>query len=446
MSVWGAARALLGKDLRAFFRDRTGMLLGFLLPIALIAVFGFIMQVAFGGGSAMPKVTLWVADGDGSSASARLVAQLRAVEMLAIRPRPGEPALPLADARQKVGDGEAHHVLLVPAGYGAALAAGREPALELVRDPGRVMEARIVGIGIGQAFLAASEGALWPAMLGRVLRQQGMDEDHATRLVGAAEGLQGVLRSWFGNAEPAAGSGAGGQDGGVAMDAMLTGLVPMTTTDVQPPARPRNVTYQTAQSIAGMTVMMLMFGLMACATTLLQEREKGTLRRLLAAAMPRESVLLGKFLFGLLVGLLQLAVLFTFGELLFSVGTFRDPVTLLVLSLSWAACATSFGLLIAAWARTGKQAEGLSTLLILVMAALGGCWFPVQMAELPWYAEAITRSTLTWWAMSGYQGMFWQQWSWTHPAMLQALAVQWGFAVVAFGLARWLFHRRYLAG
>ena len=46
---------------------------------------------------------------------------------------------------------------------------------------------------------------------------------------------------------------------------------------------------------------------------------------------------------------------------------FRDPITLLVLSVTWAAAATSFGMLIAAWARTTKQAEGLSTVLILLM-------------------------------------------------------------------------------
>jgi hypothetical protein len=48
--------------------------------------------------------------------------------------------------------------------------------------------------------------------------------------------------------------------------------------------------------------------------------------------------------------------------------------------------------------------------------------------------------------MSGFQGMFWHQHAWTHPQLLQAIGVQWGFAVGAAGLALWFFRRRYTAG
>jgi ABC-type multidrug transport system permease subunit len=190
--------------------------------------------------------------------------------------------------------------------------------------------------------------------------------------------------------------------------------------------------------------MMLMFGLVACSTTLLKEREQGTLRRLLVASAPRASIPLGKFLFTFAVGLLQLLVLFCYGELVFRVGTFRDPVTLVVLSGVWSACATAFGMLIATWAKSQKQVEGLSTLLILVMAALGGCWFPVQMVDLPWYAEVVTKATLTWWAMSGFQGMFWHQQSLSHPGMLAAIGVQVAFTAVAMWLSLRLFRRRFV--
>lgn len=453
MNLWRGALWLTAKDLRSYFRDRIGMLLGFLMPVGLVAVFGFVMTFAFGGGSAMPRVTLWVADGDVSPASARLVEALRAFDMLRVRPGADDPALLPDAAAAKVRDGDAHHVLVVPAGFGADLAAGRPPALQLIHDPGRVMEHQIVGIGVAQAFLAASEGRLWPQMIGSVLQRMGMGAERAAQLVSAAERMQEVIRGWAGRdpepaPEPAAGAGgaAAGADADFDFHSMMTGLVPLTQREIRPPSRPKQLTYQVAQSVSGMTVMMLMFGLMACGTTLLQERERGTMRRLLAAPLPRGSVLLGKFLFSFLVGMLQLAVLFSFGEVMFGVGTFRDPITLLVLSATWSACATAFGLLIAAWASTQKQAEGLSVLLILVMAALGGCWFPVQIADLPWYAEAVMRGTLTWWAMTGYQGMFWQQWSFLHPTMLGALAVQWGFTLVATAAALALFRRRYVGG
>jgi linearmycin/streptolysin S transport system permease protein len=189
-----------------------------------------------------------------------------------------------------------------------------------------------------------------------------------------------------------------------------------------------------------------MFGLMACSTTLLQEKDQGTLRRLLCSPAPRTAVPLGKFLFCFVVGLVQMLLLFSFGELVFHVGTFRHPLSLVVLAISWSACATSFGMLIATWAKSQKQAEGLSTLLILVMAALGGCWFPVQIANLPWFAAGIMKCTLTWWAMTGFQGMYWHSYPLTHPTMLLSLGVQWAFALGGGYVALRLFHRSYLAG
>ena len=123
---------------------------------------------------------------------------------------------------------------------------------------------------------------------------------------------------------------------------------------------------------------------------------------------------------------------------------FRDPMTLLALAVTWSAAATSFGILISVWAKTTKQAEGLATLLILVMASLGGCWFPIHMADLPWYGELVTRSTLTYWAMEAFQGMFWHQKSLTDPVMLRAIAVQWGFVAVAAFVAVQLWRRRFV--
>jgi ABC-2 type transport system permease protein len=230
------------------------------------------------------------------------------------------------------------------------------------------------------------------------------------------------------------------------MASIFEDMVPVRREDVQPPSRPKNLSHQLAQSVAGMTVMMLMFGLMACSITLLQERDQGTLRRLLVSGAPRPALLFGKFLYCLCVGLLQLAIMFGYGELVFGVGTFRDPVTLVVLAVTWAAAATAFGMLIAVWAGTQKQAEGLSTMLILVMAALGGCWFPIQIADLPWWAEVVTHATLTHWAMTGFQGMFWHQKGCLDPVLLRAIAVQWGFVLLATWLAWRVWRRRFTGG
>jgi ABC-type multidrug transport system permease subunit len=272
-----------------------------------------------------------------------------------------------------------------------------------------------------------------------------MSEQGITRLRAGMDLVQGLIGRFVGGDAELKTAGAG-PAAGFDMATFFEGMVPVTHEDIAPPERPKRLSHTLAHSITGMTVMMLMFGLMACSTTLLLERDQGTLRRLLVAAAPRAALLLGKFLFCVVVGVVQLAILFGYGECVFAVGAFRDPVTLAVLSLTWAAAATSFGMLVAVWAKTPKQAEGLSTVLILVMAALGGCWFPLQIAELPLWAEFATHATLTHWAMSGFQALFWRQQAWSDPAVLRAIGVQWGFVVLAAGLTWRLWRRRYLAG
>jgi len=446
MNTWSAAILIARKDLSLYRRDRTGLLLGLLLPVVLVAVFGAVMKFAFGGGGSMPKVAVWVVDEDGSDASQRFVDGLRKVSMLSVRPRADQDVVTAEALRAMVHDGEAHHALIIGPGFGIALAEAKEPPLLMVRDPGRQMEARLIGIGLMQAMMSAGDGRSMSWMMGSVMRRNGMSDEGVDRMRAGMEVVQNVIGLFANGSEPELrkpdAPDVGMQD--LDMTSLFEELVPVTKEDVSPPDRPKTLGYQLAQSVSGMTVMMLMFGLMACSSMLLVERDQGTLRRLLVSPAPRHALLLGKFLFCFVVGMLQLVVLFTFGELVFSIGAFRDPLTLLALAVTWAAAATSFGILISVWAKSTKQAEGLSTLLILVMAALGGCWFPIQMAELPWYGELITRSTLTFWAMEGFQGMFWHQKSFMDPVMLRAMGVQWGFVVLAAVLSWRLWRRRFL--
>ncbi len=56
MKLVSDAWTLARKDLRVYVRDSAALCLGFLVPMALVTVFGWIMTFAFGGSSAMPAV------------------------------------------------------------------------------------------------------------------------------------------------------------------------------------------------------------------------------------------------------------------------------------------------------------------------------------------------------------------------------------------------------
>lgn len=447
MNLLRSAWTVCAKDLRIFARDRMGLLLSFALPAALVLVFGFLMSVLFSSESGgMGKVELWVTDEDGSAESRSFLLALRGADLLAVRPRADEagaltePALDAAALRARILGGDAHHALVIEAGFGAALRGQAEPPLRLLRDPGREMESQLVSFGLAAAWLQETQGRGWIRSLERQMRDSGMSEAQLALLRQASEAQYELIRSQVETEEEQAGAGASDFE----FSSMMSGLVPLTEEDLAPPDRDEDANFMKSQSVAGIAVMMLMFGLVACGATLIQEREGGTLRRLLAMPVPPGALLLGKFLFVFAIGLTQLIFLFGLGELVFDIGIGRDPLTLLIHSVAVAAAVTSFGLLVAAWARTQKQAEGVSTLIILVMSCLGGAWFPLQQFPLPAFVETAMKCTLTHWAVSGYQGIFWSNLAWSDPVMLRKTGVLLGFTLAAGLAARALFRARYL--
>ncbi|MHC4823385.1 MAG: ABC transporter permease [Planctomycetota bacterium] len=426
MKLTSAAFALARKDLRLFFRDRTGVLLGFLLPVSLVTIFGYLMGMMSGGGSGgpMPRATVWVADEDGSAQSAAMMEQLRASTMLRLRPRVDaegnliDQVRDTATLRTQVQEGDLDLALILEDGFGAALDAGTKAPLTLVRDPGMGMESQLVGIAILQALTTITDGRVFTDMVAEQMRDSGTPEI-------AIEGMRQMSTS-------------------VDMRAMMSGDGLFTTEDHRPPDRDEDVTFAQAQAVGGIAVMMVLFGLTAAASTLLRERDEGTMRRLLSLPMPSSAILLGKALSVGIIGLMQITVLFLVGELLFGIGIWRDPLTLFALMVSTVAAASAFGLLIASWAKTPKQADGMSTLIILVMSCLGGSWFPLQMLDLPGGMEVAMRLTINHWSVSGFQDLFWRTQSLADAGIQWSIGILWLFTAVAGWVSLRLFRRNYL--
>ena len=426
MKRTSAAWALARKDLRLFFRDRTGVLLGFLLPVSLVTIFGYLMGMMTGGGGGgpMPRATVWVADEDGTARSAAMLEELRGSAMLRLRPRlDAEGALidtprDAATLRTQVEEGDVDLALILEPGFGAALDAGTTAPITLVRDPGMSLESQLVGISILQALASLTDGAVFTDLVASQMREAGTPEV-------AIEGMRQMSTA-------------------IDMGPLMSGEGLYATEDYRPPDRDEDVTYAQAQAVGGIAVMMVLFGLTSAAVTLLREREEGTMRRLLSLPLPASAVLMGKALSVAIVGLMQITVLFLVGEMLFGIGIWRDPITLFALMISTVAAASAFGLLIAGWAKTPKQAEGMSTLIILVMSCLGGSWFPLQMLDLPAGISIAMRLTLNHWSVSGFQDLFWRTDSLADASIQTSIGVLWLFTVVAGWLALRLFRRNYL--
>lgn len=425
---------LCAKDLRLYLRDRGALAMSLALPILLVLVFGGAMG-AIGGGDSIGRVTLIVTDLDHGAAARELVDALGQTKGLEVVER--------ADGRERVANGKAPAALVIEQGF------ERRPTdgLRLLRDPGQIIEQQIIA-GNLVAVLLKSGGEprgrqLAYSSLGLFGVPASMHEPARRVLDEAFAGMAALMLQAALRPPPAPEPGPAAESkpeprADFEFGRELPHWLGVATEDIAGTPGQEQKVAQQAHAVAGIAVMMLLFGLTAAGGTVLEERDEGTLERLALIRHAGSAVLTGKLLFVLASGLLQLVIMFSFGALVFAVPVWRAPLALVATSLCVALACTGFGLLLAVTCSSRKQLEGLSTIAILVMSALGGSWFP--LAIVPEWFRKIGHFTLNAWAMDAYQGIFWYG---------KALADLWlelgmllGIAAAALSLSYWIWQRR----
>jgi ABC-2 type transport system permease protein len=142
---------------------------------------------------------------------------------------------------------------------------------------------------------------------------------------------------------------------------------------------------------------------------LLEEREHGVLSRLLAARVGLFRLLLGRWLFLVALGTVQVAVMFVWAAVAFGLDLFRPARLLVFLTITavTAAAAAAFGMALATVCRTRARLGGVSVVVILGLAALGGNLFPSFL--MPEWLQALGRLTFNAWALEAYRHVFWYE-------------------------------------
>lgn len=130
---------------------------------------------------------------------------------------------------------------------------------------------------------------------------------------------------------------------------------------------------------AGLTIFFLFLTAQLGFASIIDERNHGTLARLLAAAVSRPSVVLGKLLTSVVLGLLSVVALAVATTLLLGAHWGHIPgVALLVLVCIFAA--TMMTACVATFAQTSEQAVQWQAIAAALLGALGGAVFPVAQA------------------------------------------------------------------
>ena len=154
--------------------------------------------------------------------------------------------------------------------------------------------------------------------------------------------------------------------------------------DVSPAGQRQEIPGGFEQAIPGILVMFTLLVLLTSGGSLLVlERKQGLLRRLASAPMSRTEVVSGKWGGRMVLAAIQVTVALVIGTLLFRMNWGPDLAMVVVILAAWAGFCASAGLLIGSVASTEAQAGGLGVLVANALAALGGCWWPIEITP-PW--------------------------------------------------------------
>jgi ABC-2 type transport system permease protein len=187
------------------------------------------------------------------------------------------------------------------------------------------------------------------------------------------------------------------------------------------------------QSGSGIGAMSVLINALALAQVFFLERQRWTLQRLLMMPLTRAQILAGKLLGQYLLGLVTFGIMLGVGALL---GVrWGDPLGVIVIVLVFTLAVTAMALAFSTLVRTSAQATGLGVLIPLILAPLGGAWWPMDITPQAMQTVGKIISPIAWSQDAFNKMVFYGA---TLTDILPSVLVLLLFTVVffAFGLSR----------
>ena len=177
------------------------------------------------------------------------------------------------------------------------------------------------------------------------------------------------------------------------------------------------------QAVPGTLVMFTLLVMFTSGgVSLLVERRQGILRRLASSPMSRGGVVLGKWGARVTLGFIQILFAMAAGTILFKVNWGDHLGAILALLGAYASLAALLGMLLGNFSRSDGQVIGLGVIASNVMAALGGCWWPIEIT--PRWTQNLALVFPTGWAMDALHKLmsFGDSWGAVVPHMVALVA------------------------
>lgn len=463
---------LTRKSLLLFFQNRAAVTVTIVVPMLMIYLFGHVFGLYGTRESGPSGIRLAVVNLSPDPAAAALINALRtekAFRIITDTGGNGGAARPLteADVRTALHNNDYRYALIIPEDLISTERFGVR--LRFLSDPRNEIESQTVN-GLLQRTIFAHV----PQLLTQSLQKQ------AERLVGKDSlqkfnhSMAGLVATTFGGDPQAIETKLSAGDWGFTSPAPVPAPQPKAAEPSPPdptlrrldtPASPAASTsssrdtndfierifkFETeqvagkstsnpmaARLVGGYAIMFLLFAVSGSATTMFEEKNSGIFQRILSAPVRPAQIVWSRFIFGVILGLIQMTILFLAGRVFYHLDIISHMGTLFVLSLAAAAACTSFGMLLAAVAPSGETVQGLATLIVMTMSAIGGAWFPISF--MPEFIQKFSKLTIVYWAVEGFTGVLWAGQSLVET--LPTIGILSGITLVVMMISLWFFKR-----
>ncbi|MBK1880351.1 ABC transporter permease [Pelagicoccus mobilis] len=435
---------LLQKDITLFLKDKTAILLTFLVPFFVIYIVGNIFSGAGDNGGLSSNIKLAAYNESGDPAADTFIQALENEEGLHLitdAPGPDDSRIPFTreSIRQGIVDHHYNFALIIPQDYLKKEGIGLR--LEFLSNPKNQIESQIVN-GLMQKAVYTKLPKLLSGQLDNYQREVMGDEKYTQFL----DGLAALVTLSYEEAEyeeVRANMGFEGLANMLSPDsadseadndatAFLQDIIEVKEDQVF--GKELKNPYLT-RMVGGYAIMFLLFATTGSAASLFEERNDGLFLRLLSMPVKRTHILWSKYIFNTLMGVLQALTLFIASSFLFNVEVFPNFLNLFVVSVFASAACTAFGMLLASVSKTPQQAQGFGTLLIISMSAMGGAWFPVSL--MPEFMQMLSKFTLVYWGVESYLAALWEESGLL--ALIPELSVLAAISLALIGISSWRF-------
>mgnify|MGYP001828104113 FL=1 len=347
-----AALTIAAKDLKERLRDRSAIMLAIVVPLGL----AFIMNLTLGPITEQGFSTeVAVADEDGGAVAEAFTGMLSEIEEAGFITV--TEASDAAAAQAMIEADEVSTVYLVPEGFSAAVGMNEDAAITVVANPDQAIGAQ-VGTAMAEGFAGEVNAVRLSVATAVAL---GAGDPAALAATAAAEPAPIVLAS--------------GQTEGRGFDFATF--------------------YAT-----GIAVFFLFFTVQFGVLSIIDERETGTMPRLLVAPISQQSILIGKLGASFLMGVASTVVLWIATTFLMG-ADWGSSIGVLILIFAGVAAAVGLTAAVATFTTTAEQAGAITAFIVVVFGVLGGVFFPVTRVSGAFVV--VSRLSPHFWLMDGFQ-------------------------------------------